>query len=258
MINRVQENTMNYNWNWWILFEPSLDGTNTYLATLIWGAAWTITTSLCAFAIALTLGSLVGVARTAPVLWMQRSSIVFVEIFRNIPLLVQMFLWYFVLPELLPHDAGMWLKQLPNAQFYTAVIALGFYHAARMAEVVRAGLESLPKGQKMAGQALGLSVTQTYCEVQLPMAYRIVVPAITSEFLSCTKNTSVAIAIGLVELTGSARAMQENSFQIFEAFAAATTLYLALNLVIIFAMRGVERLSMIPGYGSQSNTKRAG
>ncbi|MFC5386657.1 amino acid ABC transporter permease [Aquamicrobium segne] len=240
---------MSYNWNWWIFFEPSLDGRNTYLATLLWGACWTIATSICAFALAMLLGSVVGVARTTPVAWMRGVGVVFVEMFRNIPLLVQMFLWYFVLPELLPRDAGMWLKQLPNGQFYTAVVALGLYHAARMAEVVRAGLESLPKGQRMAGQALGLTLPQTYRDVLLPMAYRIIVPAITSEFLSCTKNTSVAIAIGLVELTGSARAMQENSFQIFEAFAAATTLYLMINLVIVFVMRGVESLAVIPGYG---------
>jgi glutamate/aspartate transport system permease protein len=241
---------MTYNWNWWIFFEPSLDGTNTYLMTLLWGAIWTIATALSAFAIALALGSVVGVARTAPAVWMQQAGMVFVEVFRNVPLLVQMFLWYFVLPELLPRDAGMWLKQLPNAQFYTAVICLGCYHAARMAEVVRAGLESLSKGQKMAGQALGLTMPQTYRYVLLPMAYRIVVPAITSEFLSCTKNTSVALAIGLVELTGSARAMQENSFQVFEAFAAATTLYLALNLVIVLCMRQVENLSVVPGFGA--------
>lgn len=246
---------MHYNWNWWILFEPSLDGTNTYLTTLLWGAGWTIATSILAFMIAMILGTAIGVARTLPVGWMQRSGTVFVEIFRNIPLLVQMFIWYFVLPELLPRDVGMWLKHLPNAQFYTAVVALGFYHAARMAEVVRAGLESLPKGQRMAGQALGLTLPQTYFNVLLPMAYRIVVPAITSEFLSCTKNTSVAIAIGLVELTGSARAMQENSFQIFEAFTAATTLYLLLNLAIIFVMRSVENFASIPGYGKQ-NPKR--
>ncbi|MGF9567630.1 amino acid ABC transporter permease [Neorhizobium sp. JUb45] len=244
---------MNYNWNWWIFFEPSLDGTNTYLTTLFWGLGWTIATALCAFAIALVLGSVVGVGRTAPSPWMQRSATTFVEIFRNIPLLVQMFLWYFVLPEILPRDAGMWMKQLPNAQFYTAVICLGCYHAARVAEVVRAGLESLSKGQKMAGQALGLTLPQTYAYVLLPMAYRIVVPAITSEFLSCTKNTSVALAIGLMELTGAARAMQENSFQIFEAFTAATTLYLALNLVIVFAMRAVEGLAVVPGYGNRRN-----
>jgi glutamate/aspartate transport system permease protein len=240
---------MSYNWNWWIFFEPSLDGTHTYLTTLLWGAGWTLATAFGAFAIALMLGSLVGVARTAPLAWLRAVGTGFVEVFRNIPLLVQMFLWYFVLPELLPSELGTWLKQLPNAQFYTAVLCLGCYHAARMAEVVRAGLESLSRGQRMAGQALGLNLIQTYCHVLLPMAYRIVIPAITSEFLSCTKNTSVALAIGLMELTGSARAMQENSFQIFEAFTAATTLYLVLNLFIVFAMRALERLASVPGYG---------
>lgn len=241
---------MNYNWNWLVFFEPSLDGTSTYLTTLLWGAGWTVATVFSAFLITLLLGSLVGVARNSPLTWARALGTAFVEVFRNIPLLVQMFLWYFVLPELLPQEVGTWLKQLPNAQFYTAVVCLGCYHAARMAEVVRAGLESLSRGQRMAGQALGLTLAQTYRYVLLPMAYRIVVPAVTSEFLSCTKNTSVALAIGLMELTGSARAMQENSFQVFEAFTAATTLYLALNLIIVFAMRGVERLAAVPGYGT--------
>ncbi|MCU1718210.1 amino acid ABC transporter permease [Pseudomonas sp. 5P_3.1_Bac2] len=245
---------MNYNWNWWIFFEPSLDGTHTYLMTLIWGAGWTVATALGAFSIALILGTLVGVSRTAPLAWLRRLGSCFVELFRNIPLLVQMFLWYFVLPEVLPTEVGNWLKQISNGPFITAVICLGFYHAARMAEVVRAGLESLSRGQRMAGQALGLTQVQTYRYVLLPMAYRIVIPAITSEFLSCTKNTSVALAIGLMELTGSARAMQENSFQTFEAFMAATTLYLLLNLIIIFAMRVVERKAAVPGYGQRKES----
>lgn len=241
---------MSYNWNWWIFFEPSLDGTHTYLTTLVWGAGWTLVTALCGFAIALLLGTLVAVMRTAPLARLRAPGTAFVEVFRNIPLLVQMFLWYFVLPELLPESLGTWLKQLPNAQFYTAVLCLGCYHAARMAEVLRAGLQSLSRGQRMAGQALGLNLPQTYCYVLLPMAWRMVLPAITSEFLSCTKNTSVALAIGLMELTGSARAMQENSFQVFEAFSAATTLYLALNLAIVFAMRALERFAAVPGYGA--------
>jgi glutamate/aspartate transport system permease protein len=241
---------MSYNWNWWIFFEPSLDGTHTYLTTLVWGAGWTLVTALCGFAIALLLGTLVGVMRTAPLARLRAPGTAFVEVFRNVPLLVQMFLWYFVLPELLPESLGTWLKQLPNAQFYTAVLCLGCYHAARMAEVLRAGLQSLSRGQRMAGQALGLNLPQTYCYVLLPMAWRMVLPAITSEFLSCTKNTSVALAIGLMELTGSARAMQENSFRVFEAFSAATTLYLALNLAIVFAMRALERFAAVPGYGA--------
>ncbi|CPR21612.1 amino acid ABC transporter permease [Brenneria goodwinii] len=247
---------MNYNWNWNIFFDMSLDGTNTYWQTLVMGLGWTAVTAVCAFSIALLLGSLAGIARNTPFAILNRCGSAFVELFRNIPLLMQMFLWYFVLPEALPESAGDWLKQLPNAQFYTATLCLGCYHGARMAEVVRAGLESLSKGQRMAGQALGLTLPQTYRFVLLPVAFRIVMPAITSEFLSCTKNTSVALAIGLVELTGSARAMQENSFQVFEAFTAATVLYLLLNLIIVFVMRSMEKRAALPGFGMTQNRKK--
>ncbi|PZP25607.1 amino acid ABC transporter permease [Pseudomonas kuykendallii] len=241
---------MDYTWNWSALWSLSLDGRLTYFETLLLGLAWTLATALCAFFLALLVGSLLGVMRSAPVAWMNRVGACFVELFRNVPLLVQMFLWYFVLPELLPDAAGDWLKQLPDAQFYTAVLCLGCYHGARVAEVVRSGLGSLSRGQGMAGQALGLTLPQTYRYVLLPMAYRIVVPTLTSEFLSTTKNTSVALAIGLVELTASARAMQEGTFQVFEAFAVASVLYLALNLVIVFLMRVLERKAQVPGYVS--------
>lgn len=242
---------MNYHWNWAAFFDVSLDGAHSWWETLIMGLGWTAATAVGAFAIALLLGSLAGVLRNLPSRWLNGVGSAFVEVFRNIPLLMQMFLWYFVLPEALPTAAGDWLKQLPDAQFYTAVLCLGCYHGARMAEVVRAGLESLSKGQRMAGQALGLTLAQTYRYVLLPVAYRIVTPAITSEFLSCTKNTSVALAIGLIELTGSARAMQENTFQVFEAFSVATLLYLLLNMTIVFTMRGVEKRVALPGYGKK-------
>ncbi|QGY32770.1 amino acid ABC transporter permease [Pantoea cypripedii] len=242
---------MNYHWNWAAFFDVSLDGAHTYWETLIMGLGWTAATAIGAFAIALLLGSLAGVLRNVPSPWLNCCGSAFVEVFRNIPLLMQMFLWYFVLPEALPKEAGDWLKQLPDAQFYTAVLCLGCYHGARMAEVLRAGLESLSKGQRMAGQALGLTLPQTYLYVLLPVAYRIVTPAITSEFLSCTKNTSVALAIGLIELTGSARAMQENTFQVFEAFSVATLLYLLLNMTIVFTMRGIEKRAALPGYGKK-------
>lgn len=242
---------MNYHWNWAAFFDVSLDGAHSWWETLVMGLGWTAATAVGAFAIALLLGSLAGVLRNLPSRGLNGIGSAFVEVFRNIPLLMQMFLWYFVLPEALPRAAGDWLKQLPNAQFYTAVLCLGCYHGARMAEVVRAGLESLSKGQRMAGQALGLTLPQTYRYVLLPVAYRIVTPAITSEFLSCTKNTSVALAIGLIELTGSARAMQENTFQVFEAFSVATVLYLLLNMAIVFAMRGIEKRAALPGFGKK-------
>jgi glutamate/aspartate transport system permease protein len=239
---------VNYHWDWPIFFQPSPDGVHSYLQTLLLGAGWTLTTAGCAWVIALALGSLVGVLRTAPLPWIVRLGNAYVELFRNIPLLVQMFLWYFVVPEILPRDAGNWLKQLPDASFYTAVVALGLYMSARVAEQVRAGTLSLPSGQRLAGLALGLTLPQTYLYVLLPMAYRIILPPLTSELLNTIKNSAVALTIGLLELTARARAMQEFSFQVFEAFTAATVIYIVINVVVTFAMRLLERRVAVPGY----------
>jgi glutamate/aspartate transport system permease protein len=239
---------VNYHWNWAIFWELSPDGVHTYFATLMIGTAWTLITSACAFTVAFVFGSLVGVLRTSPYPWAMRLGNVYVELFRNVPLLVQMFLWYFVLPELLPTAAGDWLKQLPNASFYTAVVALGFYMSARIAEQVRAGILSLPRGQRLASLALGLTLPQTYAYILLPMTYRILLPPLTSELLNTIKNSAVALTIGLMELTARARAIQEFSFQVFEAFTAATIIYIVINMVVTFAMRLVERRVAVPGY----------
>ena len=214
---------------------------------LLSGLFWTLATALCSWAIAFSLGSVVGVMRTLPSRTAERIGTAYVELFRNIPLLVQMFLWYFVLPELLPNAIGGWLKQLPNSPFYTAVVCLGFFTASRVAEQVRAGIQSLPRGQRMAGTAMGFTVAQTYRYVILPNAYRIILPPMTSEFLNNLKNTSVALTIGLLELTGRARSMQEFSFQVFEAFTAATLLYVMVNIVVITIASLIERRVAIPG-----------
>jgi glutamate/aspartate transport system permease protein len=239
---------VNYNWNWGIFWQLSPDGAHTYFETLLLGTWWTLATAFTAWIMALALGSLVGVIRTTPNPWLVRLGNAYVELFRNIPLLVQMFLWYFVLPEIVPRDIGIWLKQLPNASFYTAVVALGFYTSARVAEQVRAGIMSLPRGQRAAGLALGMRLPQVYRSVLLPMAYRIILPPLTSEFLNIIKNSSVALTIGLLELTARARAMQEFSFQVFEAFTAATIIYIVINIIVTNAMRWLERSVAVPGY----------
>jgi glutamate/aspartate transport system permease protein len=228
---------VSYHWNWLIFWEPAPDGTGTYLHMLLSGLVVTIETSICAWMIALAFGSMVGVLRTLPSKTASRLGFVYVEFFRNMPLLVQLFLWFFVLPELVPQAWGLWLKQLSNAPFYTAAIGIGLFMSARVAEQLRAGIGSLPRGQKLAATALGL-----------PMAFRIIMPPLTSEFLNTIKNTSVAITIGLVELTGAARSMQEFSFQVFESFTAATVLYLLINVVVVIAMRLLERGLAVPGY----------
>lgn len=251
---------MKYNWNWQIFWEPAPDGTGIYLSWLISGLGWTVATALAAWVIALVLGAIVGTLRTTPLTWLVRLGNAYVELFRNIPLLVQMFLWYFVLPELLPKAMGDAIKQLapPWGSYWPAVLCLGFYTSARVAEQIKAGILSLPRGQQMAGTALGLTLPQTYRHVLLPMAFRIVLPPLTSEFMNIIKNSAVALTIGLVELTARARAMQEFTFQVFEAFTVATVIYILLNIIVVLAMRYLEKRVSVPGFIGSAGGPQAG
>jgi glutamate/aspartate transport system permease protein len=241
---------VNYNWHWMVFFEMEPGGTGTYLHYLLVGLVWTLVTALSAWVIALTVGAVVGTLRTTSIKPVVFLGNVYVEVFRNVPLIVQMFLWFFVLPELLPTGLGDAIKQMPPpwGSFLPAVLCLGIYTSVRVAEQVRAGIQSLPRGQGMAGTALGLTLPQTYRYVILPMAIRIVLPPLTSEFMNIVKNSSIALTIGLLELTGRARAMQEFSFHVFEAFAAATLLYLLTNLVVVLGMRALEHKLRVPGF----------
>ena len=246
---------MNYNWHWKILLEAEPGGTGSYLHYLIVGLGWTLATALAAWVIALTLGAIIGTLRTTSRRWVVRLGNLYVEIFRNIPLIVQMFLWFFVVPELLPQALGDWIKQMPPpwGSYIPAVMCLAIFTSVRVAEQVRAGINSLPRGQRMAGTAMGLTEFQGYRYVILPQSLRIILPPLTSEFMNIIKNSSVALTIGLLELTGRARAMQEFSFRVFEAFATATVIYLLTNLVVVIGMRWLERRVRVPGLiGGQS------
>ncbi|TAM82149.1 MAG: amino acid ABC transporter permease [Candidimonas sp.] len=241
---------MNYHWDWLIFWAQSPDGSGTYLHTLIRGTYWTLSVSALAWLIALAFGVIVGVLRTTGIGWLERLCAAYVELFRNIPLLVQMFLWYFVFPEVVPNALGHWIKSAnPTwSTFWTAVVCLGLFTSARIAEQVRAGVTSLPRGQNMAGTALGLTRPQVYRYLLLPMTARIIMPPLTSELLNLIKNSSLAFTIGLLEITGAARAMQEFSFQIFESFTAATILYLVINVIVVVLMRYVEKWMSVPGF----------
>jgi glutamate/aspartate transport system permease protein len=241
---------LNYHWNWKIFWEPAATGKQIYLDWLISGLGWTIATGLCAWVIALVLGSVIGVVRTTPNRWLARLGDAWVELFRNIPLLVQMFLWYFVMPEFLPEDLGEYVKHLPPpwGSFVPAVLCLGLFTSARVAEQVKAGVYSLPRGQTYAGLAMGLTLPQTYRYVLLPMAYRIVIPPLTSEFLNCIKNTSVALTISLPELLAQTNAMNEYTYQSYEVYTAATLIYVSITLTAILGMRWVEHKVAVPGY----------
>jgi glutamate/aspartate transport system permease protein len=238
-----------YNWHWRVLLEAEPGGTGTYLQYLIVGLGWTLATALAAWVLALAVGAVIGTIRTTPLKWAAKLGNLYVEIFRNIPLIVQMFLWFFVVPELLPEAVGDWIKQMPPpwGSYVPAVMCLAIFTSVRVAEQVRAGINSLPRGQRMAAVANGMSETQAYRYVILPQAFRIILPPLTSEFMNIIKNSSVALTIGLLELTGRARAMQEFSFRVFEAFATATVIYLITNLVVVLLMRALEKKVRVPG-----------
>lgn len=240
---------MHYNWNWGVFLQPAMYGGGTYLDWLLSGLQWTVLTSLAAWVIAFCLGSVLGVWRTSSVTTLRAVGTVYVELFRNIPLLVQMFLWYYVFPQVVPTDFGNWIKtEMPLPQYWTAVVCLGTYTASRVCEQVRAGIQSIPLGQTNAGLAMGLSRVQVYRYVLLPMAYRIIIPPITSEFLTIFKNSSVALVIGLLELTAQARQISDYTFHTFEAFTAATVLYGLITGLVIVLMRWLEGRVQVPGY----------
>jgi glutamate/aspartate transport system permease protein len=232
-----------------VLFEQVQEGEERYLDWLLSGLGWTLALAITGWCIAFAIGILVGSARTSPRRGVAVAARLYVEVFRNIPVIVQMFLWYFVLPELLPADLGNAYKKMavPWASFVPALAALSLYTAARVAEQVRSGIEALPHGQRAAAQALGMSELKVYRLVLLPQALRIIMPTLTSEVMGIFKNTSVALTIGLLELTAQARQINEFTFQTFEAFGSATVVYLLLALLVYALMHWLEARYRTPG-----------
>lgn len=241
---------MNYHWDWGVFFKPTGVGSEIYLNWFASGLGWTLAVSLSGWIIALLLGIAVGVARTLPNRWIASLATVYVELFRNVPLLVQLFVWYFLVPDLLPESAQIWFKQdlsPTTSQFLSVVVCLGLFTAARVAEQVRTGIEALPRGQRNAAMAVGFSLGQTYRHVLLPQAMRIIIPPLTSEFLNIIKNSSVASLIGLAELLAQTKQTAEFSANLFEAFTLATVIYFTLNMSLMLMMSALEKKLRVPG-----------
>lgn len=241
---------MSYSWDFLVFLKPSLTGEGAYWQVLVRGLAWTLALSLGSWCLALLMALGVGVARTLPQCWLRVPAALFIHVFRNVPLLVQVFLWYFVVPELLPEHWGQAIKNLDPTlgQVLTLVVALSLYTTAKAAELLRAGIQAVPAGQLAAARALGLSRAQCYRHVLLPQALRMILPPLTSDFLNVFKNSAVALTIGLLELTGRSRQMSEFSAQPFEAFLAATLMYMAITVCVMAGMRRLERRVAIPGF----------
>lgn len=213
---------------------------------LLQGIATTLEISALAWLLAALLGVLSGTLRTGGGKVARYLGDFYVGFFRNVPLLVWMFFWYFAIPPLLPATAQDWLFS-HDAEFWAGMFALGVYHGARFSEVMRAGIQSIPKPQFEAALSTGLTTTQTYRFIIIPVALRILIPPITNESLNLLKNSSVALTIGVAELTFQTRQIETYTAKALEALTAGTVIYLLLCLAISTVMAVVERRCAIPG-----------
>ncbi|WP_332776299.1 amino acid ABC transporter permease [Polaromonas sp.] len=228
-------------WDWKVFLNDDGSG-RTYLQWMFDAWGWTLSVAGCAWVVALLAGALMGTFRTLPNSpWLVRLANFWVELFRNVPLLVQIFIWYFVVPKMFPA-----MRDVPG--FVLVVLALGFFTSARIAEQVRAGVQALPRGQRYAGMAMGFTTAQTYRYVILPMAFRIIIPPLTSESMNLLKNSSVAFAVSIAELTMFAMQAQEETSRGIEIYLAVTALYAVSAFAVNRVMAFVEKKVRIPGY----------
>ncbi|WP_343593017.1 amino acid ABC transporter permease [Paracidovorax wautersii] len=233
---------MGSNWDWQVFLQDPGGEYPTYLQWMLSAWGWTVSVSLLALVIALVAGSIIGTIRTLPDnKFLVGFGNAWVELFRNIPLLVQIFLWYHVLPAIFPVLKGF-------SSFILVVLALGFFTSARIAEQVRAGIQALPRGQRYAGMAMGFTTVQYYRYVLLPMAFRIIIPPLTSETMNIFKNSSVAFAVSVTELTMFAMQAQEETSRGIEIYLAVTGLYVISAFAINRIMAFIEKRSRVPGF----------
>ncbi|MES2400992.1 MAG: amino acid ABC transporter permease [Pseudomonadota bacterium] len=228
-------------WDWKVFLQDDGSG-RTYLQWMFDAWGWTLAVAGASWVVAMVFGALIGTMRTLPNSpWLVRFANAWVELFRNVPLLVQIFIWYFVIPKIFPA-----MKDLPS--FILVVFGLGFFTSSRIAEQVRAGIQALPRGQRYAGMAMGFTTAQTYRYVILPMAFRIILPPLTSESMNLLKNSSVAFAVSIAELTMFAMQAQEETSRGIEIYLAVTVLYAASAFAVnrIFAL--IEKKMQIPGF----------
>jgi polar amino acid transport system permease protein len=231
---------MNYQFNWSVLWSGQSGG------WLLQGLIITLEISLLGWLLAVVLGIISGALRTVPFAPLRWLATFYVEFFRNVPLLVWMFFWYFGVPPLLPQPARDWLFD-HGVEFWAGLFALGVYHGARFSEVIRAGIQSIPKTQFEAAVCTGLTVAQSYRLIIIPIALRLIIPPATNETLNLLKNSSVALTIGVAELTFQTRQIETYTARAFEALAAGTLIYLALCLTVATLLARVERRFAIPG-----------
>lgn len=233
----LAQGRMAYKFDWSVLWRQP------YGRWMLQGIMLTLQIGIMSWLIALFLGIIIGALRTVPWKPLRVIGTAYVELFRNIPLLVQLFFWFYAVPPLI----GQWLNRLPNLGYYVSIFGLGIYTASRVAEHVRSGMNSAPPGQRFAGLSTGLSQLQLYRYVIIPYALRVMIPPLTTEFLTIFKNSSLAMTIGVLELSGMAYQIDAYTFHGLEATTGAIVVYLIIGLTVIAFMGWLETRLRIPG-----------
>ncbi|HEY6007487.1 MAG TPA: amino acid ABC transporter permease [Geobacteraceae bacterium] len=216
---------LNYHFDW------SIVTSGKYFEWLVAGLKVTLELSALGIIMAFILGLLIAVMRMShfrPIRWL---ACAYLEFFRNTPLLVQIFFWYFGSYKILPQGINDWLTST-NFEFAAALIALTIYTSAFIAEDIRSGILAIPKEQMEAARSAGFSYLFAMQYIILPQAVRITVPPLIGQFLNLAKNSSLAMTIGVMELTYQARQVESYTFKGFEAFTAATVVYLGISVAI--------------------------
>ncbi|MGY5392364.1 amino acid ABC transporter permease [Acinetobacter tandoii] len=241
---------MNYSWNWGVLFQSTGVGDSSYFNWILTGLGWLLVIAIVAWSIAFVLGSLLGIMRTLPNKTARAIGTAYVTIFRNVPLLIQLFVWFYVAPNFLP--AGLkdwWVNDLSasTSALISASIGLGLFTAARVCEQVRTGIEALPTGQVNAGYALGFSTAQLYRYIILPQSFRTILPPLSSELTNCVKNTSVASLVGVAEIISQMKTISEYTQNTIEIYTYVTIIFIVINICLIQFMNFLEKRLRIPG-----------
>ena len=218
-----------------------------YINWIIEGLINTVQLSLFAWFIALFVGIIIGSIRMTRSKILKLIGTTYVEFFRNIPLLVQLFIWFFVFPLLLPDDLMRAWNRLDGVPFFTALIGLSLFTAARVAEQIRSGISSIPKGQFDAAFSTGLSTKQTFRFVIIPYPFRVMIPAISSEFLTIFKNSALTLTIGVAEITAAATYIESDTFRGIEAYSVASLTYMITTASVVVFMTWLENFMRIPG-----------
>lgn len=202
------------------------------LPFLLQGAARTIEITVLAVAIGIALGTVLGLARLSRVTWIAAAAEVYIEVIRGTPLLVQLFMVFYGIPQVL---------QIHMNEFVAGVVAFGLNSAAYVAEIIRAGIQSIDRGQTEAALSLGLPPLTVMRYVILPQAYRRILPPLVNEFTSLLKNSSLVATISVVELTRAAQLVTARTFKAFEMLTTISVIYLVMTLSLSRVARALER-----------------